>query len=98
MHDTLQFGLGLLVGCLGLVPIWFGVMLARANRNEEVIARLDALLEHAGVVFPAPPSDEVMAVARRDGLIAGIRAYRAQTGAGLALAKRAVEAALRKGG
>ena len=82
------------MGFLSLLT--FRSMLARASRNDEIIERLDAMMKHMGVAFPPVPSETVMAVARRDGLIAGIRAYRTETGAGLAAAKRVVEEALRK--
>jgi ribosomal protein L7/L12 len=45
--------------------------------------------------LPPTPSVHVMTIARSDGLIAGIREYRRETGLGLAIAKQAVEDALR---
>ena len=82
--------IGLLFGILATLFTlsWLGVQLARIER------KLNALLWHLGVGPQRPPlSDRVKQLASDSaGKIEAIKAYREETGVGLAEAKEAVEA------
>jgi hypothetical protein len=60
--------------------------------SRRIERKLDALLQHHGIVLPARLSPEVQALALQPGQkIAAIKLHREQTGASLAQAKAEVE-------
>lgn len=78
------FSLGLL-----LVAFW---MIARSSASVARVERkLDALLKHSGVDLSTLAVREAEALVRAGREIEAIKAYREPTGAGLAVAKAAVE-------
>jgi ribosomal protein L7/L12 len=76
---------------LGATSALGGNILANQRRIER---KLDRLLEHAGLALAPPVSDTVLQMARTAGKVAAIKPYRKETGADLAEAKAAIEAAL----
>jgi ribosomal protein L7/L12 len=62
-----------------------------AARLAAIERKLQAILDHLGIVDVEPTYPQVLELARRGHKIAAIKLYREQTGAGLADAKHAVE-------
>ncbi|MFF3012699.1 hypothetical protein [Streptomyces sp. NPDC057939] len=66
---------------------------ALEDKVDALERRLGLVLDHLGIEEPEPPGlDEVRALMRDGRTVSAIKAYRGITGAGLAEAKRAVEA------
>ena len=62
-----------------------------AARLVAIERKLQAVMDHLGIVDVEPAYPEVMECVRRGKLIAAVKLYRDQSGAGLADAKRAVD-------
>ncbi|MGW1775864.1 hypothetical protein [Streptomyces sp. NPDC002104] len=63
------------------------------RKTDRLERRLGLLLDHFAIVEPEPDGmDGIRALAAEGRTVAAIKAYREATGAGLAEAKRAVEA------
>ena len=62
-----------------------------AARLAAIERRLQAIMDHLGIVDVEPSFPQVTELARRGQKIQAIKLYREQTGAGLAEAKDAVE-------
>ena len=60
-------------------------------RLAAIERKVDAILNHLGIVDIEPTYPQVVELARRGQKIAAIKLYRQQTGVGLAEAKHAVE-------
>ncbi len=62
-----------------------------ARRQDEIDAKLDAVVAHLGVVVPEPRYPQVERLLAEGHPIRAVKAYREQTGAGLVEAKGAVD-------
>ena len=73
----------------------------RQSRTEARLATLerkvDAIVDHLGVVVPEPRYPEVERLVAADQQVAAVRRYRQDTGADLVTAKNAVDEIARRG-
>jgi ribosomal L7/L12-like protein len=82
---------------LGVIAVFLLVARSRTDadytrRLRRIEHRLQLVMDHLGVIERSPELPEVVRFLEEDKKIAAIKAYREATGAGLADAKRAVEA------
>ena len=91
-YGTLSLALVVLIGVTWVGTAAVQRQVARIERRlDRTERKLDAVLDHLGVTLAEPELPEVRAYLREGKKIEAIKAYRQQTGAGLAEAKDAVE-------
>ena len=94
----------LLVLLIGVFVVLVGTLTGaaqkRQSRTEARLAALerkvDALVDHLGVVVPQPTYPEVQRLAAAGQQVAAIKRYREETGADLVTAKNAVDEIARR--
>jgi len=96
---VLAIGIGLLMVMVGNVLSAHNRERARTNRRlADIERKVDAIVNHLGVVVPDPDEPEVYRLLQKGRRIQAIKLYREQSGSDLVTAKHFVDDLARKYG